>query len=282
MGLKQRAEPLLEVPGRNRAWEQLPCAHGRRRCRGEAPALLRPLRAQALSQQSRARLAGARPAGRRFAEDIAYAGFGTCESPSGLTGRFAGRVASQPREVAFSHAFPQALSQTWGLKGGQGQRSIPWVVSCCSAASEVFLHRNFFCYQITSRGLAGSVSPCWDRGFHVLAEGLAALRLCQHPTLVLIDHRKPQLSRISDSSEKLRMGSLMSKQSHADSAHTNMHTEQPHSEILGLEERSWKSMGKLGAGGTLVQINGQAGGISRINGRAEPAALPRLARCLVL
>ena len=63
------------------------------RCRGEGPPLHRPLQAKAIKRQSRAHLAGARTAGRRFAEEIVYAGLGTCASPSGLAGQFAGSVA---------------------------------------------------------------------------------------------------------------------------------------------------------------------------------------------
>lgn len=109
--MKQKAEPFPAVAGRSRAREQLLCAHSSARCGGEVPLLHRHLQAKAIKRQSRAHLAGAGTAGRCFAEEIVCADLGTCTSPSGLTGQFAGNAALRPCDVAFSHAFPQALSQ---------------------------------------------------------------------------------------------------------------------------------------------------------------------------
>lgn len=87
------------------------------------------------------------------------------------------------------------------------------MVSCYSKASEVFLCLNLsrLSNYFTQSALT-SVSACCEQRFHVLTEGPAALRLCQHPTLVPINQKKPQLNRINDSTEKLRTGSLMCKQ----------------------------------------------------------------------
>lgn len=105
-------------------------------------------------------------------------------------------------------------------------RNTPWMLSRCSIVSEVSFCLNFFCYQIIPLKwfdihlflLRPCALPCAYR-----RTGCPLILLT--PMLVLINQRKPQLNRISDSLEKWTIWSPMCKQSHENSAHANVHAE---------------------------------------------------------
>lgn len=66
------------------------------------------------------------------------------------------------------------------------------------------------------------------------------------PSLMLMNPRKPQLNRISDNTGKWRAGSLRCKQSRGTvQTHKHRTEQQQLPEILGLQKRSCKSLGKL-------------------------------------